>query len=212
MGRIKNAAVLYTAAFILIPTLVMFVFVSSGVLAYTGYNSVLPFQGVPTAIASVSRTVSSNHPTTESVSLAIPEAQAGEDEKLKELWDDKISSLKGDLLQELAKDCETKDVKEPYAAVILDTNNQMSFGPHMWQIDSVQRYVKKFYHQAIDRRTAILIALDAYPQIPLYELSEKVAFDEAVINGRGGIYNWKNCAVKLSLQDKIKWIHKLEVK
>jgi hypothetical protein len=106
------------------------------------------------------------------------------------------------MLGRLSK-CESGTVKEQNAAVILDTNNEHSFGKYMWQIKSIQFYVDKFYHQKVDRRTAILIALDAYPDIPVDDLTRKVLFE-----AKNNAADWYNCAQKLGLPGEINLLNK----
>lgn len=113
----------------------------------------------------------------------------------------RIERAKDKIVDSLAKDCETKDVKEPDAAIILDSNNQMSIGAWMWQIKSVQFYVKKFEGRDIDRVEAIRIAID---HDKAHELTKKVLFEE-----KDGWTNWLMCGKKLNLANSISIINNL---
>lgn len=100
------------------------------------------------------------------------------------------------ILDELSLGCETKGVKEPDAAIILDTNNKMSIGRFMFQITTVQYYVKKFEGRTINRHDAILIALNP---IEAKELARKIVFQGHAVEG-----NWYNCTVAHKLLEQIK--------
>lgn len=119
-------------------------------------------------------------------------------------YEKKVEELKQGVLDSLAS-CETNGVKEPNAAIILDTNNKMSIGRYMYQITTVQHYVKVFYEREIDRREAILIALDS-GSVPLDELTEKIIFEDSK-----GIGNWHNCNKKNGLSKEIEVIKKLDI-
>lgn len=114
----------------------------------------------------------------------------------------KVEALKDSIVDDLAAKCETRDVKEPDAAIILDSNAQMSIGAWMFQIKTVQLYVKKFEGREIDRVEAIRIAVD---HDAARALAKRIIFEEA-----GGIYNWRNCADRLNLVPQIEVIKKLE--
>lgn len=114
----------------------------------------------------------------------------------------RIDMLEYEVVDSLAKECETKGVKEPDAAIILDSNEQMSLGAWMWQIKSVQHYVKLFEDRDINRVEAIQIAID---HNKARELTRKVIFED-----EKGVWNWANCAKKLDLEAQVKLIKKLK--
>ena len=66
----------------------------------------------------------------------------------------KVEDLKKQVVADLAAKCETKGVKEPDAAIILDTNDRMSIGAWQFQITTVQHYIKVFEKREIDRIVA----------------------------------------------------------
>ena len=112
----------------------------------------------------------------------------------------KVEALKYEVVDDLAK-CETRGVKEPDAAIILDSNDEMSIGSWMWQIKSVQHYVKVFEKRDITRVEAIRIAID---HDQARELTKKVIFEDSK-----GIWNWANCAKKHSFEDRVEIIKRL---
>jgi hypothetical protein len=126
------------------------------------------------------------------------QAQIEETEKLSA---EKVELLKEELINDLAVKCETKGAKEPDGAIILDSNNQMSIGSWMWQIKSVQHYVKQFEDRDITKVEAIRIAID-HDQAKA--LTKKVVFEV-----KDGIENWSNCATKLPLRPKIELLTRL---
>ena len=115
----------------------------------------------------------------------------------------KMQNQKDKILAALAK-CESESVDEPEAALVWDSNQKHAIGKYQWQIKSVQRYVQKWYGQKIDRKTAILIALNAYPEIPVDELTRKVVFEDA-----GIAKDWVNCSNKYGLPAKVELIKEL---
>ena len=116
----------------------------------------------------------------------------------------KISELKAEVLTKLAA-CESGSTVEPEAAIILDTNNKMSIGKYMWQVASVQHYVKLFYGKEVSRKDATLIALNAYSEIPVDELTEKVIFEDDK-----NLENWHNCSKAKGLYAELDFINRLE--
>jgi hypothetical protein len=114
----------------------------------------------------------------------------------------KVAALKDEVVDDLARKCETKDVAEPDAAMILDTNNQMSVGAWMFQVKTVQHYVKVLEGRDISRVEAIRIAID---HDQARTLAKRIIFEE-----QGGIFNWANCADRLDLAPEIEVIKKLE--
>lgn len=119
------------------------------------------------------------------------------------LLTERLIDIQNDVLAQLAK-CESGGITEPEAAIILDSNNRMSIGKYMWQVTSVQRYVEKYYGQKVDRKTATLIAMDAWPTIPIADLTRTVLFEEG-----NQAADWKNCATRLGLPEQIRLINKL---
>jgi hypothetical protein len=115
--------------------------------------------------------------------------------------EEKVAALKDDLVDDLARKCETLQVGEPDAAMILDTNNEMSLGAWMFQVKTVQHYVKVFEGRDINRVEAIRIAID---HAQARALAKRIIFEE-----QGGIYNWENCAAKLDLVPEVEVIKKL---
>ncbi len=116
----------------------------------------------------------------------------------------KIVELEDEILAKLAS-CETGAVKEPGAALIFDSNEEASVGKFQWQVKSVQWYVSVFYEKDIDRRDAILIALDAHPEISLTDLTKKVLFED-----EKSWRNWWNCSQKHGLEVQVEMVKKLK--
>lgn len=114
-----------------------------------------------------------------------------------------IAELKKRTTERLASECETKGVDEPDAAIILDTNHQMSIGKYMWQIKSVQFYAEKLYGEQLSRKEAILTALGE-GAIDINEMTQRVLFE--VENGHR---EWFNCANALGLEREIEIINSL---
>ena len=114
-----------------------------------------------------------------------------------------IAELKARTINKLAEQCETKGIEEPDAAIILDSNNKMSIGRYMWQIESVQHYAKLLYNQELSRKEAILIALDE-GKINLGELTTKVMFDI-----QEGYEEWHTCSELLELDKEVEIINSL---
>lgn len=114
----------------------------------------------------------------------------------------KVQVLKNEVLADLAK-CETEGTKEPEGAIILDSNKEISIGKFMYQRKTVQFYAQKFYQKQVSRKDSILIALDAYPAIPLAELTEKILFEDVK-----GWTNWIVCSGRYDIQNRIKLINK----
>lgn len=147
-------------------------------------------------------------PTLEEALLTVPVAHAEEITcstsicKLSEV-EAKLEAMKDGIVSDLATKCETKDVKEPDAAIILDSNNRMSIGSWMYQITTIQHYVKKFENRDINRVEAIEIAVN---HEKARALTHKIIFQEA-----GGLEaNWTNCARSLGLSPKVAIIKELE--
>src|SRR4051794_40483230 len=75
-------------------------------------------------------------------SIILPQ-RAEADEVKPDRLEQKIDQLKADVVNQISK-CESGQTKEPDAAIILDTNNEMSVGSMMFQLKTVQHYVKQF--------------------------------------------------------------------
>ena len=113
----------------------------------------------------------------------------------------KITELQDAILDDLSLNCETKGIKEPDGAIILDVNGQMSIGRYMYQIKTVQLFVKHFHQRDISRAEAIAIAIDP---VQSTELTRKILFEY-----ENGARNWYNCTNKLNLNQQINLINKL---
>jgi hypothetical protein len=113
----------------------------------------------------------------------------------------KILEIKADMLKQLSLGCETKSVKEPDGAIILDTNNKMSIGRYMFQIDTIKYYIKKYEDRVITSREAIEIAVDP---TRAEALAEKILFREPT-----GYDNWAICSAKLGIAKEIEILKKL---
>jgi hypothetical protein len=187
---IKKITAVYAATFTL--TLIL-VLAGAALLNHYSYAQYLP---------RVPKTNSINTVSVAEIVIPVNEVQADEPRKGDETFEAKLKTIEEEMMGRLSK-CESGTVKEQNAAVILDTNNEHSFGKYMWQIKSVQHYVDKFYHKKIDRRTAILIALDAYPEIPVDELTRRVLFE-----AKNNAADWYNCAQKLGLPGEINLLNK----
>jgi hypothetical protein len=114
----------------------------------------------------------------------------------------KIQTLKNKVLDDLSLGCETKGLKDPDGAIILDANNKMSIGRFMFQRETVQHYVKKFEGREITFREAIEISIDP---VKSKALAERILFTEP-----DGWKNWLNCASKFNLANTIGIINELE--
>lgn len=118
-----------------------------------------------------------------------------------------ITEMQYQIVDELARDCETLNRKEPDSTIIFDTNNEPSIGAWQYQRDTVVRYYKKFYHQEITRTEAIAIAID---HDKARELTRKILFEEEGAYYEGGYGNWTNCARKLNLPSRIDSINAIQ--
>jgi len=121
---------------------------------------------------------------------------------VREMYEAKIRAIKEDMLKELSLGCETKGVKEPDGAILLDSNNKMSIGRYMFQIDTVIHYMKKLEGRNITRREAIEIAVDPDRA---GQLAEKILFGEEL-----GYKNWAICSAKLGIAKEIEILNKLK--
>ena len=114
----------------------------------------------------------------------------------------KINRLKDALVNDLAAKCETKGVKDPDGAIIFDSNNEASLGAWMFQRKTVKHYVSVFDGRAIENAEAIAIAID---HDKAFALAKKIIFED-----KKGVENWHNCAVRLSLYERVDMIKQLE--
>lgn len=117
---------------------------------------------------------------------------------------EKIAELKLKTIHRLANECETAGVVEPDAAIVFDSNHQMSIGRYMWQIKSVQHWVKELYDRDISRKQAILIAVGE-GDVNLDELTVRVMFDI-----EDGWKEWYNCSKRLGLDREVEIINGLQ--
>lgn len=114
----------------------------------------------------------------------------------------KVALTKGDLVESLAKQCETKTATDPDAAIIFDSNNEPSIGAFQYQRKTVIHYYKVLYGKDISRVEAIQIAID-----------HKRAADlttDILFKTEEGWRNWFNCAHTLDLPVQIQLLKKLE--
>lgn len=111
---------------------------------------------------------------------------------------DSVKRAQDKLLDEVSLGCETKGSKEPDGAIILDVNNEMSIGRFMFQIKTVQYYVKRFEGRDISRREAITLAVDP---VAAKELARKIIFEADGIKG-----NWYNCSIRFQLEKEVQVI------
>src|SRR6266853_1254397 len=88
--------------------------------------------------------------------------------------DAKVAQLKDDVVEQIGK-CESGMTTEPDAALILDTNGEMSIGLMQFQIKTIQMYAKKFYGKAVSRTEAINIAIDHQQS---HDLARDILFKE----------------------------------
>ena len=136
------------------------------------------------------------------IKISNPINQVNAEIPVKDMYEAKIRAIKEDMLKELSLGCETKGVKEPDGAILLDSNNKMSIGRYMFQIDTVIFYSKKLEGKTITRREAIEIAVD--PE-RAGKLAERILFEEPT-----GYSNWKICADKLGIAKEIEILNKLK--
>lgn len=113
----------------------------------------------------------------------------------------KVKELKANVLAELKK-CETGARTELDAPILLDSNNKMSIGLYMFQIDTVVHYSKTLYNEDISRKKAVEIALS---EVQASQMAEDIIFET-----KNGIRNWANCDDKLGLSSKVNFIKQLE--
>ena len=129
-------------------------------------------------------------------------------DKSDEMLAKKIEKMKDTVVNDLATKCETKGVKDPDGAIIFDSNNEASVGAFQFQRKTVIHYVKKFEGRDITNREAIAIAID---HEKAFELAKKIIFTEATkLGNHVGVDNWQNCALKLSLYDRVGMIKQIE--
>lgn len=112
---------------------------------------------------------------------------------------DKITEAENIVIDEISA-CETKGVKEPDGAIILDSNNRMSVGAWMYQIQTVQQYVKERDGTEITRAEAIQLATT---HEKAKELTRYILFTDK------GWSNWQNCSNQLGTASKVGLINKI---
>jgi len=127
-----------------------------------------------------------------------------EKEQIRAEFEDKISDRKYEIVDMLSNQCEVLGIKEHKkdGKIIWDTNNKPSLGRWMFQIDTVKYYSEKLRGEKLSDDEAIILAVT---EIEARELAFEIIWDET-----GGIYNWKNCMIKLDLKSKIESIRMLE--
>lgn len=119
---------------------------------------------------------------------------------------EKIEEIKKQLVEELALDCEVRGIPEGSrnGTTVMDSNSQYSRGMWQFQTRTVQHYYEILYNKTISNDEAILIA---HTEDKARSLAYDIIWKEV-----GGIWNWKNCADKLGLAQKIEIVRELEAK
>lgn len=107
------------------------------------------------------------------------------------------------VVDDLASKCETANLKYPDGAIVFDVNKKASIGAWQWQQASVIAYVKKFEGRTILPDEAARIALTR-------DLARELTYKTIWLEN-GGINNWKNCAIKLNLYERIEAIRSTEI-
>lgn len=120
----------------------------------------------------------------------------------------RIDMLEYEVVDSLAKECETKGVKEPENTVKYDPPRKpkndeelLSFGAYQMKIPFVKYYVKKYEKRDISNLEAINIAMT---KDRARELAKKVIFDVGAGN------DWVNCERKLNIDAQVAVIKKLK--
>jgi hypothetical protein len=116
-----------------------------------------------------------------------------------ENFEAKIAKAQNIVIDEIAS-CETPGIKEPDAAIVLDSNNEMSIGSWQWQIKSIQHYVKERDGRDITRVEAINLATN---HEQARELVRYVLFTDSAWD------NWLNCSTKLDIGTQVELINKI---
>ena len=114
---------------------------------------------------------------------------------------EKVADLKQEVVEAISG-CEVPGYKPDQAPIILDTNNKMSIGPMMFQVATVQHYMKVLHGQDVTALEATQIALD---EKQAKALAEKIMFEDAK-----GVANWWNCMNRTGVKAKIEVIKELE--
>jgi hypothetical protein len=114
----------------------------------------------------------------------------------------KITEIKSEALDALSQ-CESRGHKEEDGIIIFDSNNEPSIGRYQFQRDTVIHYYKVLYNQTINRKEAVLIALDD-------DKARKLAYDIIFSSDSKGWRNWFNCGNKIDIAATLKLIAKLE--
>lgn len=113
----------------------------------------------------------------------------------------KIQALKDEMLDGLKK-CESGGYDEDDGVIIMDTNDKLSIGQYMFQINTVIHYYKTLYVKEITKKDAILIALD--------EPKARALAADIIFTTDKGLTNWINCDKKNAMATNLKLIKKLE--
>ena len=131
----------------------------------------------------------------------IEKAVRYEQQHARETFEGKVDQLKQDLLNDLGPRCETKGLDEPDAAIVLDSNNEMSIGRYQFQRDTVIYYYSKLYGKDITRREAIEISVDPDKSGPL-------ALDILFQDGYEHT-DWINCTKWMDIDTKVENIKRI---
>lgn len=127
-------------------------------------------------------------------------------EKIKEVDTsiEKIETIKKQLVEDLALNCEVKGVPEGSrnGMTVMDSNSAYSRGMWQFQTRTVQHYYEILYNKTLSDDEAILVA---HTEDKARALAYDIIWKEV-----GGIWNWKNCADKLGLAQKIEIVRELE--
>jgi len=117
---------------------------------------------------------------------------------------EKIEEIKKQIVEDLALNCEVKGVPEGSrnGITIMDSNSYYSRGMWQFQTRTVQHYYEILYKQTLSDDEAVLIA---HTEDKARALAYDIIWKEV-----GGIWNWKNCAEKLGLPQKIEIVRELE--
>lgn len=120
----------------------------------------------------------------------------------------RIERAKDKIVDSLAKECETKNIKDPdnfikhdpHATKKLADKDLMSYGAWQYKISTVQLYYKKLYGQELSNLEAINVAMT---REKAHELTKRILFEEKAP------HNWYHCNNKLNLENAISIINNL---
>jgi len=117
---------------------------------------------------------------------------------------EKLEVIKERIVEELSTDCEVKGVPEgsQNGITVMDSNSYYSRGKWQFQTLTIQHYYEVLYNQTLTIDEAVLIA---HTENKARSLAYDIIWTEV-----GGIWNWKNCADKLGLAQKIEIVRELE--